>query len=58
MMQIYDNLCELDNNFNAFEFLAIAPENGFNQSAVEPETESFLSPDPPLTLMWRTWEPH
>ena len=48
MMQIYDNLREPDSNFNAFEFLAIAPEEGFNQPAVEPETESFLSPDPPL----------
>ena len=48
MMQIYDNLRELDTNFNAFEFLAIAPEEGFNQFAREPETESFLSLDLPL----------
>eukprot|EP00435_Cladocopium_sp_Y103_P049927 s1227_g15.t1 len=47
VVQIHDNLRELDSNFNAFEFLSVAPEDGFSQTPNEPETETSLSPEPP-----------
>ena len=48
MLQIYNNLRALDGNSNSFELLDIAPEGGFDATPVEPEAETFLSPDPPL----------
>eukprot|EP00435_Cladocopium_sp_Y103_P075550 s23_g59.t1 len=47
VVQIHDNLRELDSNFNAFDFLSVAPQDGFNQAPVEPDTGSVLSPEPP-----------
>ena len=47
VMQTHDNLRETDTNFNAFDLLSVAPEDGFSHLRDEPEVESFIVPDSP-----------
>jgi len=47
MMQADDSSRETDTNFNGFDLLSVAPEDGFTYLEDEPEVESFIVRDPP-----------